>query len=201
MQRKPTKILAEMACAHEGNIDLALKIVAGAATAGADAIQLQLFSAAHLVLPLSESFEATKSLEISSKHWREIIHEGKRRGLEVWANVFDEDMVALAVEEGCARLKLHSTDLGNPRMLDVVGQSGKAVSLGTGGSTLDEIGYAVHQLESKGCSDMVLMHGFQAYPTDPKDCNRPRPRALPGARQLQQSEKDQASYAVLKIAK
>ena len=40
------------------------------------------------------------------------------------------------------------------------------VIIGTGGSTLDEIDYAINYLKQKGKDDIFLMHGFQNYPTE-----------------------------------
>ena len=39
------KIIAEMACSHDGQLELAQKIVDGAGGAGADAIQFQIWLA------------------------------------------------------------------------------------------------------------------------------------------------------------
>ena len=45
------------------------------------------------------------------------------------------------------------------------------VILGVGGSTLDEIFYAVDFLKSRNKTDILLMYGFQSYPTDYSDIN------------------------------
>ena len=164
-----TRVVAEMACAHEGGVERALAIAGAAADSGADAIQLQLFQAEQLVSRRLPAFEQAKQLELSPESWRAVFAEARSRGLECWANVFDEASLALAVESGASVLKLHSTDLSNPRMLDAVGASGRPLSVAVGGSTLNEIDSALERLRGRGAEQLVLMHGFQAYPTSPAD--------------------------------
>lgn len=97
-------------------------------------------------------------LEIPLSEWAAIIRYGKRRGLHVWCNVFDEDALVVAMNEGADALKLHSSDLANPRMLSAVASAGKPVSIAVGGSTLDEISDAVWHLRERGAADLILMH-------------------------------------------
>jgi sialic acid synthase SpsE len=50
-QGHPPYIIAEMACAHDGDPDKAIALIDAAAEAGVDAVQLQLFRADQQVLP------------------------------------------------------------------------------------------------------------------------------------------------------
>lgn len=161
--------LAEMACAHEGDPALAAKLIDLAAEARADGVQLQLFSVQALVSPHFETYPVFEKLTIPLDDWRRLIRRGKERGMHVWANVFDEEALAAAVEEDVDVLKLHSSDLSNPRMLTPAAHSGKPLSLAVGGSTLDEIGRAVTRLREEGAHNLLLMHGYQAFPTAPED--------------------------------
>jgi len=163
---RPMYIIAEMACAHEGRLDLAHRLVNIAAEARVDAVQLQLFSVESLVSPYHPNYAGASRLEIPLTEWPGIIAHAKQCGLHVWANVFDEDALALAMNED---VDAHSSDLSNPRMLDAVGGAGKPVSLAVGGSTLDEICHAVFRLRERGTTDLILMHGYQGYPTAPKN--------------------------------
>ena len=52
-----------MACSHEGNLDLAKKIVADAAEAKADAIQLQIWSVDNMMSPKRKEYEVLKNIE------------------------------------------------------------------------------------------------------------------------------------------
>jgi len=169
LRQKRTCIVAEMACAHEGKLDLAHRLVDIVAEAEVDVIQLQMFSVRCLISPRHSNYKGALHLEIPLAEWPVIIAHAKQRGLHVWANVFDGDSLAVAMNEDVDVLKLHSSDLSNPRMLDAVGSTGKPVSLAVGGSTLDEISKAVFRLYDRGAMDVILMHGYQGYPTAPQD--------------------------------
>jgi sialic acid synthase SpsE len=162
-------IIAEMACAHEGNPDLAHHLVEIAAEANPDAVQLQIFSVERLISPLASNFEMGKKLEISLSDWSSIINTAKQKKIDIWANVFDEDGLEFALSEGVDAIKLHSSDLSNPRMLDAAGISGKLISIAVGGSTIDEISQALSHLNRRGAKEILLMHGYQGYPTELTD--------------------------------
>jgi N,N'-diacetyllegionaminate synthase len=158
-------IVAEMACAHEGSPDLAYELVDIAADAKSDAIQFQIVSVKDVVAPYHHIYEAGLKLEISHRDWKEIISYAKSRGLDVWVNAFDLSSLRFADMPEVDVIKLHSADLSNPGMLELAASIGKPMSLSTGGSTIDEIGHAVTYLRSAGVNDLLLMHGYQAFPT------------------------------------
>ena len=167
----PTYVVAEMACAHEGSPELAHRLVDIAANAGADAVQLQLISAKSLITPSHANYPNALRLEIPMSQWLEIMAHVRQRGLQVWANVFDEGALAVAMRADVAVIKLHSSDLANPRMLDAVASTSKPVSLAVGGSTIDEISQAVFRLRTRSATSLILMHGYQGYPTMIHDCH------------------------------
>lgn len=164
-------IVAEMACAHEGEPERALAMIDRVQGARPDAIQLQLFAAEKLAAPYHSNYSVLQRLAISYDVWPDIVASVKKYGIDCWATVFDEEAVEVAVRSGVDGIKLHSSDLLNFRMLDLVADTGKPVSLAVGGSTLDEITKAVFRLRQGGKGDPLLLYGFQAYPTAPKDAN------------------------------
>lgn len=166
---EPALILAEMASAHEGSSDLAHRLVEVAAEAGADAVQVQMYVAEQLVAPTRWDFSMTKAYELPGPAWRGIIASAREAGLLVWANVFDRPSLETALEAGVDAIKLHSSDTSNPVMLDAAARAGRPVSLSLGGSTADEAAQAVFRLRDGGAQGIVLMHGFQAFPTAPAD--------------------------------
>ena len=85
--------------------------------------------------------------------------------------MFDEASFRLAERLPFAAYKVHSTDLANPRMLDAVGGSGKAVFVSTGGTTFAEVEAALTRLRAAGARNLVLLHGFQSFPTRIDDSN------------------------------
>jgi sialic acid synthase SpsE len=165
----PTLVIAEMASTHEGKTDLAHRLVDAAAEAGAEAVQLQLYVAEHLVSPDRWDFPMTKEYEIAQDDWPGIIAHAQEAGMLVWANVFDKPSLGTALRAGADVLKLHCSDTSNPVMLDAVARTGKPVSLSLGGTTPDEAAQALFRVREGGADDVILMHGFQAFPTATED--------------------------------
>ena len=158
-------IVAEMACAHEGKAELAHKLVDIAADAKSDAIQLQIVSVKDVVAPYHHIYDVGIKLEISKEEWKSIILHAKDRDLDVWVNAFDINSLRFADMPEVDVVKLHSADLSNPGMLELAANMDKPMSLSTGGSTIDEISHAVSFLRNAGVQELLLMHGYQAYPT------------------------------------
>ena len=162
-------IVAEMACSHEGKAEFAHKLVDIAADAQADAIQLQIVSVKDVVAPYHHIYKAGLKLEISKEEWKDIILHAKERNLDVWVNAFDIQSLIFSDMPEVDVVKLHSADLSNPGMLELAANTGKPMSLSTGGSTIDEISRAVTLLRNAGVQELLLMHGYQAFPTKVSD--------------------------------
>ncbi len=171
-------IIAEMACAHEDNPDSAYRLVEIGSEAKQDAIQLQIFSVNNLVSPLTSNYGESKKLEISFLDWSGIIKSVQKSNIQVWANVFDESALEFALSESVDVIKLHSSDLSNPRMLDAVGDAGKPISIDIGGSTMDEIAQAISRLSKRGVNEIELIHGYQGYPMKIADARLGKIRSI-----------------------
>lgn len=158
-------LVAEMACAHQGEAALVLRMVEIAAQAKVDALQVQILTPETLVSCRHPSFNLALSLAIDRSVWMEAIAATKASKLAIWANVFDPKSLEFALTKGCDALKLHSTDLSNPVMLEGAAQSNVPVSISVGASTIAEIESAINFMARKGRQPDLLMHGYQAYPT------------------------------------
>lgn len=158
-------VVAEMACAHDGDLRHALKIAKAASKA--DALQIQIFHAEDLVLP--EKVPAARKLQLTSDEWKEVARETQKGSVDLWATVFDSKAIDLALQLGVKVIKIHSTDISNPFLLRECAETGLPLSLSVGGSYIDEIIRAVQFLERHGSSELMLTHGFQDFPTSPED--------------------------------
>ncbi len=169
-ENNPVLIVAEIASAHQGNPETCKELVREIARSGADAVKFQKFVAEELVVsgPKQEHF---KKIELADDEWREIISIARKSGLEVMADVFDERSCDLMDGLGVSAFKIHSTDLSNPYMVSHVAEKKKPILLGVGGGKPEEIKNAIDVARSRGCKEIVLIHGFQAYPTKLKDTN------------------------------
>lgn len=164
-------IIAEMACAHNGNVEEAKAIIDAASVAKADAIQLQFFVADETVTPNHEAYSVIKSIEFDTKIWSELVAYSKEKELLVFACTYDVPSVQLAVETNCDGIKLNSSDLSNPDVLKAVAASKIPFTLGTGASSLQEIESGLSFLQANGAEEVVLMHGVQNFPTAIENLN------------------------------
>ena len=165
-------IIAEMACAHNGEIDQAKKLIDSAIDAKADAIQLQFFVADQTVTPKHQAYETIKEIEFSKENWFEIINYVRSKSsIFIFACTYDIPSVQLAVEANCDGIKLNCSDLSNPEVLKQVAKSKIPFTLGTGASTVKEIQNGINYLNENGASKMILMHGVQNFPTAIDDLN------------------------------
>jgi sialic acid synthase SpsE len=177
-------VIAEMACAHDGDLNKAKALVDAAAKAKVDAIQLQLFSVLHQVPPEHRIYELLNRIEFSAGQWAQIFSHAKRYRVAVFAFVYDIPSAQLALDLGIDGMKLSSADLSNPEMLDLAAHSDLPITLGTGASTIDEISDALNRIGRCGGKKIVLMHGVQNFPTAIEDANIRRIQLLQRVFQL-----------------
>jgi N,N'-diacetyllegionaminate synthase len=164
-------VIAEIANAHEGNADRACQLVRAAAIAGAHAVKVQKFTSDELVVSHDPRYEHFKKMELTEPEWARVAQTAREAGLPMLADVFDERSANLMDRLGAAAFKIHSTDLLNPSLVEHVARKGKPMLLSTGGSTLGEIRDAILRVRQAGADQIVLMHGFQNFPTHIEDHN------------------------------
>lgn len=174
----PAYIIAEMACAHDGSVEKAKKLVDAAVAAKPDAVQLQFFSVEDLMTPDHESYEVLKRIEFTPQQWEQVFKYAKRSAIDVFACTYDIQSVNLAIRLGVDGIKLNSSDLSNPDMIKAVAGSKIPYTLGTGASTMEEIAQAIDLSMGAMGDKIVLMHGVQNFPTDIDNANINRIKIL-----------------------
>ncbi len=164
-------IIAEIACAHDGDYDRAKALIDAATNAKADAVQLQFFDLDEVVTPHHEVFDLLKTITFSPDQWTELFVYARTKDIHVWVCTYDLPSVELAIKLGADGIKLNSSDLSNPEVVERVAQSGIPFTLGTGASTLEEINNGLQLAVAHGAKEIVLMHGVQNFPTRTEDLN------------------------------
>lgn len=149
-----TLIIAEAGVNHNGSLQMALDLVDRAADAGADLVKFQTFNAARLVsarapkagyqkrtTDVDESqLEMLLRLQLSPEAHRIIMARCAERGIGFLSTPFDEDSLALLVEDlGLQQIKLGSGELTNAPLLLACARSGAEIILSTGMGTLSEV--------------------------------------------------------------
>lgn len=163
------EIVAELAQGFEGNPVLASLLLKAAAAAGADAAKFQLVYADELGTPDYKYYDLFKTLEMPDAVWAGLAKAADELGIALQLDVFGERSLDLAARLGVETVKLHGTDIANLGFLASVAASPvRRVMLGAGGAHSEEIHKALDLLEGK---DVVVLLGFQAYPT-PNESNQ-----------------------------
>jgi len=159
-------IIAEIASSHEGEPALADRLVELAASAGADAVKLQLFRRDALMSHYHPKYDAFGQIEIAPGAWAEILSTAAARNVDIVIEAYDPASLELAESTGVVTgYKIPNSDIGNSEFLSQFAACGKRLFLGVGGATLPEIRSAIDALVAAGATDIVLLHGFQKYPT------------------------------------
>lgn len=164
-------IIAEMACAHNGDFEQAKALIKASHETGADACQLQFFVPEETVTPSHEVFKVLQDISFTDKEWTDLFNYGRELGIDMFICTYDVPSVLLAKKLGADGIKLNSADLSNPDVLKAVAQSGIPFTLGTGASTFEEIERGLKFTSDNGAQNVVLMHGVQNFPTKNTDLN------------------------------
>lgn len=168
----PVLIIAETAAGHMGKVGLATQLVEIAAAAKCDAIKFHIESADETIVPGHDIYELAKTLEFEEKEWKELFFQAKNRGLLTISMTNDLSSVELAARCGTDAYYVHPGNIVDHTLVRTISKQRKTVFVGTGASTLDEIGDAVRLVrEAEGNENLVLMYGYQAYPTRIEDNN------------------------------
>ncbi len=161
MPVKRTYIIAEAGVNHNGSLDLAKKLVAAAADAGADAVKFQTFKAENLVSINAQQaeyqiantgkketqFAMLKSLELKHEHHFEIEQYCKKKEITFLSTPFDSESLAFLIENfDMPFIKIGSGEVTNAPFLLEIAQTGKPVVLSTGMSNLEEVREALSVL-------------------------------------------------------
>ena len=163
-------LIAEIANSHEGNFETAKKLIDVAHSSNADIVKFQLFKTAELLEKNHESFHIFQKLEMKNSEWSKLITFAKRKKIKVFFDVFGISSAKIAYKLKPDGFKIHTSDITNSQLLNFFSKSKKPILLSTGGVTTKEISYAL-ELLTKNNKEIILMHGFQDYPTKLLDLN------------------------------
>ena len=182
-----TLIIAEAGVNHNGDINLAKRLIDVAAQAGADLVKFQTFNADRQVTRLakkanyqtltsgsSESqYEMLRRLELSEKMHYELIDHCARKDIDFLSTGFDIESVKYLKSLDLGFFKIPSGEITNLPYLRFIGELGKRVILSTGMSTLGDIEAAIGVLEKAGTprTEMTILHCTSEYPTPMIDVN------------------------------
>ncbi|MBU1169629.1 MAG: N-acetylneuraminate synthase family protein [Proteobacteria bacterium] len=176
----PVFTIAEIGINHNGDIDVALKLIELAARAGFDAVKFQKRTPV-LCVPLDQRdvIRSTPWGEMTYMEYREKVEFGvneykiidrmcKASGILWFASCWDIPSVDFIEAFDTPCFKIASACLTNDDLLNYTRKKKRPVILSTGMSTMDEIKRAVSYLDRR---NLLLAHTTSTYPCDVKELN------------------------------
>jgi N-acetylneuraminate synthase len=181
---QPCYIIAEIGINHNGDLDLAKRLISVAVAAGCDAVKFQkrtidvVYTADELDKPRENPFGATnrdlkEALEFSLADYQAIDEYCRAVKMPWFASCWDERSVDFIAQFDVPCYKIASASLTDDGLLRHTRATGKPIILSTGMSTLEEIDHAVEIL---GREILVILHACSTYPAYYEELNL---RAIP----------------------
>ena len=172
-------IVAEIGINHNGDLNLAKKLIDMAVFAGCDAVKFQkrtielVYTPEELAKERESPFGTTngdlkRGLEFGEKEYQEIDRYCKERGIIWFASPWDVRSVDFLEKFNVPCYKIASPCLTDDELLKYVKSKGKPIILSTGMSTEEEIKRAVKILGEK---NLVVLHCTSTYPSKLEELN------------------------------
>ncbi|EAI7261968.1 MULTISPECIES: N-acetylneuraminate synthase [Campylobacter] len=182
-----TLIIAEAGVNHNGDMNLAKKLIEVASEAGADYVKFQTFKTELCISKNAQKaeyqlkttsheesqFDMIKKLELSKQDHEVLIEHCKKCNIKFLSTAFDLKSIDLLVELGVEIFKIPSGEITNLPYLKKIAKLNKNIILSTGMTSLGEIEMALDVLIDNGTqrNKITILHCNSEYPTPFKDVN------------------------------
>jgi N,N'-diacetyllegionaminate synthase len=163
------ELVAEIAQGYEGNPKLAELLVKGALAADADAVKIQLIFADELAVSSYQYYDLFKSLEMDISVWQKLGAMIREKNKKFYLDIYGDKSLQWARELGATGVKISTTDFYNTALLKKAFATFERVFLSVGGIPVEDLDEVMSTIVDK--NKVVLMHGFQAEPTEAGDNN------------------------------
>lgn len=176
----PVYIIAEIGLNHNGDLNIAKKLVDAAVLAGCDAVKFQKRTPELCVPPEQRNIqretpwgimtymEYRNHVEFGFEDYAEVDRYCQEKGIAWFASCWDEPSVDFIDQFNPPCYKMASASLTDEALLKYTASKGKPIILSTGMSTMDEIGKAVFLLSK---NKLLLAHATSTYPCRPEELN------------------------------
>lgn len=190
MCREHVFVIAEVGINHNGDMEIAKKLIDWAALSGCDAVKFQkrtvdkVYTKEYLdgyrESPWGTTQRAQKEgLEFGKSEYDEIDSYCREKGIAWFASAWDIDAQVFLRQYKLKYNKIASAMLTNTELLKAVAEEGRYTFIATGMSTYEEIDSAVEIFRKSGCP-YELMHCNSTYPMPKEDANL---RMIPALRE------------------
>ena len=175
----PTYLIAEIGINHNGDLNVAKKLIEESAKAGFDAVKFQkrtvevVFTKEELLRPRESIFGNTNGalkhgLEFGIDEYSEISNYCKKLGIDWFASPWDVESLNFLEKFDVVAHKVASACLTDRALLQAMRKTGKPVFISTGMSSIDQVREALALLDPK---NTIMMHAVSVYPAKPEQLN------------------------------
>lgn len=177
---RPVYTIAEAGVNHNGDVEIARRLVWAAKDCGADAVKFQMFRAEALVSRrapaadyqreqgFTDQLSMLRRLELKESDFAELRDLADDVGIDFLASAFDPESLAALLEMRPVAIKFGSGEVTDLLLLRRAARSRLPVILSTGMAELAEVGAAV---ECLGRHRLALLQCVSSYPCPPEEAN------------------------------
>lgn len=179
-----TFVIAEAGVNHNGDMELAKKMIDAAVIAGADAVKFQAFKADKLILHNVEKapyqklttsnsetqYEMLKRLEVTRKQSEDLMCYCRKKNIIFLSTPFEKASLDELDEQGVPAFKVAATDLTNIQFLRQVAEKGKPIILSAGMCYLEEVRRALSAIYPIN-KNVILLQCTANYPIQDTEAN------------------------------
>lgn len=177
--KNPTYVIAEIGINHNGDLEIAKRLIDVAVSAGCDAVKFQkrtvdvVYSPEELAAPRENPFGPTngdlkRGLEFGLDEYRALDMYCKQQNIDWFVSCWDEGSVDFVEQFNPPCYKIASASLTDDNLLRHTRKTGRPIILSTGMSSVDEIDHAVEVL---GKTDLIILHATSTYPAQYDELN------------------------------
>jgi N,N'-diacetyllegionaminate synthase len=181
----PCFVIAEAGVNHNGDVDLAHKLIDAAAEAGVDAVKFQTFDpdalaaadapkAAYQVArtgAVESQREMLRRLVLPEDAYPSLMQHAVDRKLVFLSTPFDPKSAALLDRLQLPAMKISSGEVTNHPFLSLLAGLRRPLLLSTGMSDLDEVRAAVEVVRARSQAGLALFHCTSSYPAPIESIN------------------------------
>lgn len=182
-------IIAEIGANHNGDMELARKMIDSAIECGADCVKFQSWTKDSIFSKkvyednffLRDDYrkrtdytleEIVDKYHIGAEQHKELKLYCDQKGVEFASTPFSNAEVDLLADElDVPFIKIASMDVNNTPFLSYISSKGKPIVISTGLCPMSDISAAVEVLKENGCTKIVLLHCVSVYPPDDEQIN------------------------------
>ena len=167
----PTYFIAEAGLNHNGDVNLAKKMIDEAKNANSDAIKFQTYKSENFLTENSKYFDFFKNVELSFEEFKEIKEYADNVGITFLSTPFDFESADYLNKIDVPGFKIASSDVTNLPLIAHIAKMKLPIILSTGLATLDEIDESIKLCHSLQNDQISILHCVADYPAMPEETN------------------------------